>query len=243
MPDRPVAASKAIAGKIDTLRQKHTQGVGLTLDKHLAQYYEEDPRDDYYEAKKHVTGTAGHEGLGNTVPVTDRDIQYLLDQRTKEEKYRYDDWKLSTYQPGSDPVRTKFYEKVDPGYFQDREGEIENDLGIIEKLALISLNAPQNEDDLVLLYGISNGRIPVPDWRKHFPDMVVPAPLAQLGVAAYLTQGYFNPKRYVEQYTPARPAPLYTPTPLNLNARKAPPVPNSFSDFMEATSVKRAGGR
>lgn len=230
----PVAKSKAIASKIDTLRQKHTQGVGLTDDKHLARYYEEDSRDDYYEAKKHVASTPNHEGLGTTVPVTDRDIQYLLDQRTKEEKITFDNWKLSTYKPGSDPVRTKFYAKVDPGYFQEREGQIDKDLDILEKLALISLNAPQNEEDLVLLYGISNGRIPVPDWRLHFPNDVdgLAQAFGQLGVSKQLEQGYFNPKRYVKQHSPPVRGQLYTQTPFSLNADQFGPVTRSFGQFM-----------
>lgn len=235
MASGPVAKSKAIASGIQEKRKKHTQGVGLTEDKHLATYYEEDPRDDFYEAKRHVTRSGvDHEGLGTNVPVTPADIQYFMDKRTLEEKHTFDDWKLSTYHPGSDPVRTKFYKKVDPSYFEQREGHIDKDLDILEKLALISLNGPRNEEDLLLLYGISNGRIPVPDWRLHFPSETFPAPPSRrLGFTERLTQGYFNPKRYVKQYPTAQPKDLYTATPFAVGGAYAPSTKKNFSGFMD----------
>src|SRR5438046_928424 len=120
----PEAESRQIAHKLDSLREKHLQGLPLAqpgdvnMDRHPAKYFEADRRDDYIEAKKAVTADANKYGLGTVVNVGNKDIQYLLDQRTKEEKFNFDRWKYTTYQPGSDPIRIRYFEKIDPSFFK-----------------------------------------------------------------------------------------------------------------------------
>lgn len=198
----PVSESKRISDKLESIRKQTISGVTLSqshatgkpatnLDNHPAKYFEEDPRDEYYETKKLITKQAGA-GLGTTVPVTERDIQYLIDQKTKTEKYDFDRWKYKTYSPGADPTRIKYFESIDPGFFKAREEQIDQDLDLIEKLALLSLFGVQNEDDVMILYAINKGKLSIPNWKQHFPwsnpeDLTATNPISQ---------GYWNPRKY-----------------------------------------------
>lgn len=230
----PVAQSKKIAGRVEGLRKQHQQGVRLNDDPavngdlHPARYFEEDPRDDYYEAKKAVTSAVQGNApsalkLGTDVPVTDRDIDYLLDQRTKEEKYNFDKWKYTTYQPGSDPIRIKYFEKIDPGFFKERESQIDHDLDLVKRLALLSLNGVQSEDDVILMYGINMGKVAVPNWKVHFPLEAVGD---DIDLRGSVTQGFFNPRRYSTQMIFAYQPDVYSSLPLDVSMNtNTPAVP------------------
>lgn len=219
MSEGPVAKSKQISAKLQALRRKNLEGVGLDRDKHRAPYFEEDPRDEYYETKAVVAQDAAlnRSALGNVVTIDKDDIQYELDQKSKTEKWTYDNWKLNTYKPGSDPVRLKFYEKIDPSYFQEREEEIERNLDFWGRIAKLCLNGPQSEEDVLLIYGLVNRRVPWPDWKACFPEDFSPPRLWTYG--SQITQGYWNPKKTI--VTP--PVPLI-PNP-SLEAGKSPFYP------------------
>jgi hypothetical protein len=248
----PVAESKRIAGKVEGLRKKYQQGIplaGTAVDKHLARYYEEDPRDDYYEAKADVTrrvkiGENSIPGkLGTEVPVTDRDIDYLLDQRTKEEKYNFDEWKYRLYNPGSDPVKLKYFEKIDPSFFKDREKEIDHDLDLTGRLAKLSLNGVQNEEDVILIYGMGMGKVRPPNWKSHFPYEWT---VEETTPHASVKQGFWNPRRFSTQYGAAYYPEMYSGNPLNTTDAYAftrfksgvgtPGAPGTFSKFLDFLS-------
>lgn len=233
----PVARGKQIAGKLESTRRRFQQGTTLTganspagaiaagnnvnvvagpnnldMDMHPAKYFEEDPRDSYMEVKSAVAQkvAAGSSNLGTQVPVTRSDIDYIMDQRTKEEKLVFDQWKYSTYKPGSDPVRLRYFEKIDPSFFKDREEEIKKDLDVIRKLAKLSLKGPENEEDVLLLYGIRMGKIKVPNWKAHFPfewfTLMRDVDLTETG----LHQGYWNPRKFTNQYGEPQELELFT---------------------------------
>ena len=198
MSGSPVEESKQIDNKLKSLRKKGQTGVAITRDTVPGTYFEEDPRDDYYEIKQQLAQDPS--GFGTTVPVTEKDIKYLQDQKTKEEKFLFDSWKWQTFQPGSDPARIRYYEKIDPQFFADREAEIDKTLDFIQQLGLVVLHGPRSEEDVVLLYGLSSGKVPIPDWKALFPnDFFGQQSLIQR--AQPLQQGYWNPNRYVPKDT------------------------------------------
>jgi hypothetical protein len=212
-----VEKSKEINSRLKGLRKQGLQGVKIPGEGHLATYYKEDPRDDYYETKKAVVEDSDHLGLGTDVPVTAKDLQYLQDQKTKEEKFLYDSWKFDTFKPGSDPVKLKYYEKLDPSFFKDREDEIDKVLDFVLKLAMIVLHGPRDEEDVMMIYGLTTGRIPIPDWRAVFPeDRSMFGTTEGFGASGLLAdnqikRGYWNPSKFapanVSQHVPS----LYTP--------------------------------
>lgn len=203
----PVKRSKEIFNKIEGLRRNALQGTA-EVDGRIAPYFEEDPRDEYYATKSEIVTDTNKYKLGTEVPITSKDIQYIQDQKTKQEKLLFDRWKWNTFQPGTDPIRVKYYEKIDPSWFSDREAEIDKTLAMTEKLALLVLNGPQSEDDVILLYGISTGKIPIPDWK-----LVYPKGQDDQENENSILQGFFNPKKYS---APAAAYPsLYQNTVLN----------------------------
>lgn len=212
----PVEKSKDIHKKLESIRRTALQGTP-TVDGRIAPYFKEDPRDEYYATKGEIVGDRNrYLNLGTEVPITSKDIQYIQDQKTKKEKLLYDKWKWTTFQPGSDPVRLKYFEKIDPDWFAEREEQIDSTLDMTEKLALLSLHGPQNEDDIITLYGISTGKVPVPDWKLVYPAS------RTASNSATITQGYFNPKKYIN----SQPSPisLYERSVLNPLIRGADPA-------------------
>lgn len=247
----PVARGKEIAGKLESTRKRFQQGTRLAdpnvangtanSDVHPAKYFEEDPRDSYMEVKSAVTQHVRNDAsnMGTVVPVTRSDIDYIMDQRTKEEKILFDKWKYSTYKPGSDPVRLRYFEKIDPSFFKDREGEIKKDLDVIRKLAKLSLKGPENEEDVLLLYGIRMGKIIVPNWKAHFPFEWFTGADDETEMPGGLKTGYWNPRKYTVQYGTTKPVDLYaSPNPLEVLKRDNTRQfrgPMTFSDWSNQT--------
>ena len=215
----PVAESKRIAAKLDKKQDQWQQGTSLRLEGEKtdtypvqpARYYERDDRDDRMKMKQIVTkgitdGSMDVENLpmiGNNVPVTDSDIQYLLDQRTKEEKFQFDRWKYQSFKPGTDPVRLQYFQKIDPQFFKEREREIDKDFDLVEKLALLVLNGVESEDDVMLLYAMSTGKVKEPYWKIYFPYswLAKDGDLTDFGKNKQMRQGYFNPRQYASERT------------------------------------------
>lgn len=207
----PTEKSKEIHARLQGLRKTALHGTPA-VDGRAAPYFEEDPRDEYFETKKQIVAAPQLFKLGTEVPITSKDIQYIQDQKTKQEKLLFDKWKWGTFRPGSDPQRIEYYEKIDPSWFEEREAEIDKILAFTEKLALLVLNGPQDEDDVILLYGLSTGKIPIPDWKSVYPV----ATNADDG--ATITQGYFNPTRYVDSIPQSHVPNIYANTVLNPGA-------------------------
>lgn len=207
----PVAESKALAGRLSQLEDENKLGViqevvipgvnaGAAFPIPPAEYFERDARDDYYQAKREVTRTAAAgagAGVGNKVEITDEDIKYLLDQRTKEELYNYDAWFYQTFQPGSDPNKLALYREMNPSWFARREAEINKQIEIAKKLAKLGLRGPRTDREVELMYAIDTGRVQIPDLDYLFPEKA----RIKGGIAAYnesraVNQGFFNPRKF-----------------------------------------------
>lgn len=206
----PVAKSKQIADRLHSLAENARQGVTLSRsdttgkalkdwDNHPAKYFEADPRDEVMETRKIIAEdirSKSKSAFGTSLPITDAEIQYIISQKTKTEKLDFDRWKYGTYTPGADPAKLKFFESIDPGFFQEREQQIDKDLEFVKRLAILTLRGVENEDDVLLLYGISTGQIQVPNWKAHFPDLYDD----DLKTPSSISDGYWNPRRYTSDY-------------------------------------------
>lgn len=216
----PTEKSKEIHARLQGLRKTALHGTPA-VDGRAAPYFEEDPRDEYFETKKQIVAAPQLFKLGTEVPITSKDIQYIQDQKTKEEKLLFDKWKWQAFQPGTDPIRIEYFEKIDPSWFAEREAEIDKILAFTEKLALLVLNGPQDEDDVILLYGISTGKVPIPDWRAVYPQQFI------TDRNATISQGYFNPTRYVDSNPQTHIPGLFTKQVLNPKPLGAPANTNN----------------
>lgn len=200
----PVAQSKKIASKLDQIEADNVQGVhlpevplpgGKAFITQPAQYFERDEYDDVAKAKNILTNDPI---LGNQVTVTEKDIQYLLDQRKKEELYQYDDWFYKTFKFGADPNKVAVAKKMNPEWFSRRSREISKQIEICKKLAKLSLRGPQSQEDVMTLYALDQGRISIPNLDLLFPEKAKAA-LEVLKNRNHnvLQQGYFNPRVYI----------------------------------------------
>lgn len=233
----PAAKSKQLADKIESKADKFRQGTPLPdeagLKGYPVKYFERDPRDEYMETRQALAANPGLRGrFGTDLPVGEKEIQYLQDQKTKEEKIIFDTWKYKTFQPGSDPVRQKYFEKIDPSWYKEREQEIERVFAQIEKLALIALHSVRTPEDMVLLYGINSGRIPIPRWQDYMPGEAFGRVVGAGDVRPeYITQGYWNPRRAMITHQPSTGIPnIYGASPLNMTFASPSRLDNTGGD-------------
>lgn len=200
----PVAESKAIAEKQQTIEEEFRQEpiAKTNAGQHLppAKYFEKDPRDEYYETKKLLTKAIGDEalvGFGNQLPVTDADIKYLIDQKTKQDLWTYDKWFYETFKPGSDPNKLRLYREMNPQWFQRRETEIKREIEIAKKLAKLGMRGPRTEEEIQIMYALDTGRIEAPDLDRLFPELMNKRNKDIIETnKRSVTQGYWNPRRY-----------------------------------------------
>lgn len=208
----PETAGKELANRLGRLEDEHATGVIQTPMQDVyvapARYYEKDPRDDYYEAKSRVTEDAKSavSKFGTQVLVTDADIKYLQDQRTKEELYTFDKWFYQVFKPGADPNKLKLAKEIYPDWFARREQEIDRQIDIATKLALMGLRGPRNQTELELMYAIDSGRVEPPNLDMLFPEKV--AAMGQNQRTALerkaITSGYWNPRKFTVSRNIAR---------------------------------------
>ena len=200
----PVAESKRIAAKLDKIEEDNVQGTHLPavtgadnepFITQPAQYFERNEYDDVAKAKNILTNDPI---LGNQVTVTEKDIQYLLDQRKKEELYQYDDWFYRTFKFGADPNKIAVAKKMNPEWFSRRSREISKQIEICKKLAKLSLRGPQSQEDVMTLYALDQGRINIPNLDLLFPEKAKGVlEEAKKRNQNVLEQGFFNPRVYI----------------------------------------------
>lgn len=212
----PAKKGKALASRLSKLERENETGtvlpVGDAGDRNYTQpakYFEADDRDDYYETKARITEDDQKLKLGTTVQITEEDIKYIQDQKTKEELKLYDEWFQNTYIMGSDPNKIALGRRMNPDWFKRREENIKREVSITGKLAKLSLRGPRSQEDLEVLYALQSGRIAAPDLDYLFPQKSKNKinALTQANNRA-LIQGYFNPRKYSTQYGPVTPTPF-----------------------------------
>lgn len=200
----PEKEGRELANRLGRLEDEHATGViqepiqGTFVAP--ARYFEKDARDDYYDAKAAVTTDArsGTAKIGTQVMVTDADIKYLQDQRTKEELYTFDNWFYSVFKPGADPNKLKLAKEIYPDWFARREQEIDRQIDIATKLALVGLRGPRNQTELELIYAMETGRVEPPNLDMLFPEKVAAMTAQQRNdlQRKAITSGYWNPRKF-----------------------------------------------
>lgn len=199
----PAAESKAIFNDLNKLEQEMKTGTALPLADgnytQPARYYEVDPDDDRVQAKMHLTKMARTnergQAIGNQVLVTDDDIRYVLRQTSKEELASWDAWFQQTLLMGADPLRIQQAKQLNPDWFKRREEELERQVDLVNRLAKLALHGPTTQNDLKILYLLSQGRGSIPDLDLWFPTLAKEK-LAALKTSKHaINQGYFNPRK------------------------------------------------
>lgn len=146
-----------------------------------ARYLYPDERDKKYAMRRELNVNAGRPD-----PITDDEIDYLLDKTSAYETAEFHKWFQRLYKmDDSNPVMKKWGMELVPELWQMKEQSIEDNARLQTQLAKIKLRGVRSREDLMLMWAIAKGAIEVPDGPIYAPNA---RPFANP------SRGVFNPR-------------------------------------------------
>lgn len=99
------------------------------------------------------------------VNITDEDMDVLEDKRQLAEEANFDSWLGQNFHKGDVAARRWLQETV-PDYYAVREKEIDDRADFAKMVAKVKLRGPQTTEEMVLVYGLMEGKISLQDgWN------------------------------------------------------------------------------
>jgi hypothetical protein len=146
-----------------------------------ARYLYPDERDKKYDLRRALNTKLRPD------PITDDEIDYLLDKTTAFETAEFHKWFSRLYKmDDSNPVMKKWGMELVPELWQMKEQSIEDNARLQTQLAKIKLRGIRTRDDLTLMWAIAKGAISVPAGPIYAPT---------IGETLYDSKrGVFNPR-------------------------------------------------
>lgn len=134
-----------------------------------ARYLYPDERDKKYAMRRELNVNAGRPD-----PITDDEIDYLLDKTSAYETAEFHKWFQRLYKmDDSNPVMKKWGMELVPELWQMKEQSIEDNARLQTQLAKIKLRGVRSREDLMLMWAIAKGAITVPEgpiWDPQAPQ-------------------------------------------------------------------------
>lgn len=124
---------------------------------------------------------------------TDRDVDYMINKKNAQELVKFKYFVERTIPRGT-PWAKEYFEKIMPGWYQDRLDVINEKIDIVRRYVDISVRGPQSIDDMFLIYQLATGRITLP---ANFQDLIRPE-TQSLQPKRYVS-GLFSPLRWTEK--------------------------------------------
>ena len=147
-----------------------------------ARYLYPDERDKKYMMRR-ALNTAD---ASRPDPITDDEIDYLLDKTSAYETAEFHKWFSRLYRmDDSNPVMKKWGMELVPELWQMKEQSIEDNARLQTQLAKIKLRGVRSREDLMLMWAIAKGAIQVPTGPIYDPAAEV---------FADSKRGVFNPR-------------------------------------------------
>ncbi len=115
------------------------------------------PRDEIVDLKRQLMDDGGMSPFGQ-VQFTERDARWLLEKQQASEQANFDSWFGKQFHK-NDVASRQFAQQIYPGYYEDRERKMTERAKLALRINLIKLRGPQNEEDLITLYGLQSGKI------------------------------------------------------------------------------------
>lgn len=154
-------------------------GIGAA-EEFPARYLYPDERDKKYAIRRQLNDAARPD------PITDDEIDYLLDKTSAYETAEFHKWFQRLYKmDDSNPVMKKWGMEMVPELWQMKEQSIEDNARLQTQLAKIRLRGVRSREDLTLMWAIAKGAI-------HIPSGPIYAPQAE--TFAESKRGVFNPR-------------------------------------------------
>lgn len=120
--------------------------------------------------------------------LSDGDLKVIEDIERQKQTNSFESF-VASYFDLSDPATAKLVEDMMPEYYEKRQESIEHQAELQKQLALIDLRGVKTKQDLMVLYLLQTGAIPMPEgalfepkkWAHRDRDF---------------TRGILNPRRY-----------------------------------------------
>lgn len=215
----------------DAAVQGDPAGIGAAS-QFPARYLYPDERDKKYEMRRKLNIDAGRPD-----PITDDEIDYLLDKTSAYETAEFHQWFQRLYKmDDSNPVMKKWGMELVPELWQMKEQSIEDNARLQTQLAKIKLRGVRSREDLMLMWAIAKGAITVPEgpiWDPRAPQF----PASHRGV--------FNPRHRAGEtgaYFTDRPGANVYVAPGGAAGRAARVTPDDFNRSAFAPGREYAQG-
>lgn len=145
-----------------------------------ASYYNKNPYDDFYSAKQQALASEMYkpsDGVKLNAEITDADVQYLQQKQADMGYANFLVWAEQEFDL-TDPANARLFAEIMPDYFAKRENLIDQTLAIQGQYAKLRLHGPRSMEDLVFMWGIQTGRIPLvkgpvwdpQEWEDQGPE-------------------------------------------------------------------------
>lgn len=131
-----------------------------------ARYYNPIEAEKDIRMKQEYVYRLNSSGVPTKYLVTDKDLDVIKQKSAETDLLQLDSFIQQIYNL-NDPTHVKHIKELWPGYFERREQEIDRQLELQKQIAKIRMFGIQNQDDLLLLYGVSTGEIklePMAPW-------------------------------------------------------------------------------
>lgn len=167
-----------------------------------AQYFNKDKMEDKWQAWQAAIGTftaddydpANPNKLFKRPEMPKEFVSLLERKRQQEELLAIEQWLFKTFDL-SDPLVVRYVNELYPDYLQRRQEQLEKDIDIMKRLAMIRLQGgPRSKDDLLLKYMVDNGIVKVDELRYTIWEPEANA--NKITMDAYIKRGIFNPRSY-----------------------------------------------
>lgn len=188
----------------------HTSGVGMAVGADTAQldYDNNHPTYASYNSPDDVDedtrilfkawlanqqrNTATDIYLGES-KLEERDIKYFQNKLDQQELARFKHFCEASVERGT-PWAKQFFEKIMPGWYDEKMQIIDEKLGYVRRYIDIVINGINSTEDMELMYMLYQGKIKLP---ATFAELIKDP--AQGITGADYTSGIFSPKRYTAQ--------------------------------------------
>lgn len=118
-----------------------------------ARYQYRDDRDDKMRIKAQLASDA------RPAPLTDEDVQMIMDKRAQREVYNLDEFFANQWgaYDAKNPANLRWAQEIHPDFYARREALIEEQAAQQARLAKLALRGPRDLDDVKLLKQIKDG--------------------------------------------------------------------------------------
>jgi len=191
----PQVVNGAVANQVDLDAWDAAFTASLNAGKHLTDFPAVPFAPNEYDTAIEIKSQVAAENNNWMVPLSDKDVQWLLQKRDQMEKAEFDTWIGQKFDM-TDPAQVALFKNIAPEYFERRKEVIESQVELQKRVALLKLTGITSMDDLELAWAVETGRlnpvsVSVADpiaWRNSMQ--------AGTGAARYQS-GLFSPIKWL----------------------------------------------